>query len=285
MEDPVAAFEKRRDDLRRKVAALTAASAAHTQARAPRPCPALCTSSDSCVLARAQALARPGSPTPGRGTSPLALTPLLNSVALGHAAVAGPSTSAPLYVPPFRAASPARSATAAPHSSALSAQLASAWADELVAARAAAVAQTRKECAEELAALRERCARSEAALASSDVSARQALASLDSLASQVSALEADSLASEASLRAQVQEQQQQLDALHGALQGVQAAWRRDVSLLEAERDAAKAQSEHWKAYAQHTDAEAVALVASAHEMVRTVMLDGKAPAGGGEEAH
>ena len=236
------------------------------------------------MLAHAQALARPGSPTPGRGTSPLALTPLLNSVALGHPVAAAPS-AASHYAPPYRAASPPRSATAALHSSALSAQLASTWADELVAARAAAVAQTRKECAEELAALRERCARSEAALASSDVSARQALASLDSLASQVAALEADSVASEASLRAQVQEQQQQLDALHGALHGVQGAWRRDVALLEAERDAAKAQSEHWKAYAQHTDAEAVALVASAHEMVRTVMLDGKAPAGGGEEAH
>ena len=228
-----------------------------------------------------QALARPGSPPPpGRGgTTPLALTPLLNTVPLGHPPALG---SAAVYTSALRSSSPARQA---PHSSALSAQLASAWADELLAAKAAAVAQTQKACSEELAALRDRCARSEAALASSDVSARQALASLDALAAQVAALEADSVASESDLRAQVQQQQQQLDALHGALQGVQAAWRRDVALLESERDVAKAQCEHWRAYAQHTDAEAVALVASAHDMVRAVMLDGKAPAQAAGEAH
>jgi len=230
---------------------------------------------------------QPPSHTHATTTAPLALTPLLNTVA--PAAVPGHLLHA--ATPLGQNNSPTQRPAPATHtqhshssSSPLSAQLAAAWADELVAAKAAATAAARASCEDELATLRARCAHAETALAASDVSARHALSSIDALASQVAALEADAAAVERDLVSQLTSARDELAACHARLASLQAAWRRDVALLETERDAAKAQCEQWKQYAQQTDAEAVALVASAHDMVRAVMLENHGHSGGAASA-
>jgi chromosome segregation ATPase len=145
-------------------------------------------------------------------------------------------------------APPGLSSSPVPPSPGLTAQLASAWQQELVAARTSAGAAARAAAEEELGQLRARCAAAEDALARSEAAASSALTGLSALDGQVSALEA-AQAAQAAAAVETKEQ----------LERVRRAWREDAALWAEEQARLGGELQRLRRAATEAEAERAAL--------------------------